>query len=464
MRSFVALLFLASATALACGRSVDPNRVVLFVDANASFLEGQAAKRAACARGESFLWLPGEAASRSRQQWNVTLARLNRQLSNTQPDDPQWEKLMDEYSRYSSTMPEVPEFNAESVRLALNSLASRGAAVTAATFSGHDGGGAIGGVFGFIDKSEFAEAFQGAYEARPDLAQQFQTALMWGCYTATRSEVSQWRGMFPGLRVMGGFYDSGPSNERPASYGLLESMLINSGRLVRQCNEADLRRAVNQLTHFNTTYAAISVSTCNGDFYSARTPQGSIWERSTEQTCDPETVQTLSWRAEQYMTGNQSIPENTSNSPLRNLYAEARSLPISCNTAGTVLDGDRLGLLRFYRAVVDNFLNVFAQDVAAFEGALAAMTPMGERVSALAPDGVAALLRTGNRRSLAQYLNRLNDLQDVLVTSGSPHADLVSRFTGNMQRYLYDLDPSCMNFLEWHEAVPGQLPSSRCGQ
>jgi hypothetical protein len=31
-----------------------------------------------------------------------------------------------------------------------------------------------------------------------------------------------------------------------------------------------------------------------------------------------------------------------------------------------------------------------------------------------------------------------------------------------MEQYLNRLDPRCMNFLQWHETIPGKNPPGRC--
>lgn len=223
------------------------------------------------------------------------------------------------------------------------------------------------------------------------------------------------------------------------------------------------------------------------------------------------------WRDfQRYFEGELPIPENTSSGPLRNIYSSFRENE-HCLDTGNVT-GDTAGLLLFYNGVVDNFLHTFEDDVSQLptiedggypEYILGMLTDEIEKRQELIsnpPDGMSPgemgavnfqieqLKQTAgmvfgmrnsvsdrffssdreetfrDRRRLSETLSITEGFHNLLRSQIGSFIDLendpqvarMERVRQNAQSHLWSLDRRCMDFLEWHERVPGHTAVSTC--
>lgn len=486
----------------ACNKNVDQKKAVVFIDTNFSLQEAIAAKEAACARGESFILLPyGE--KLMKQGWEISkkmgpiedqLLKMSFILNQSQAQRNKeillrykLRALQDELKGLIRIKPPLPL----SVKAGLKSLADDNIAITSVAISGHDGGGAIHGSIGTIDKQDFISSFKDAYAGKPQLEGKLREMLLWGCYTTTPGEVLNWQEQLPGLKIIAGFYDKGPKNNVPASSKLMKDLLVKASDILKKVDEKKLLEKIKGLSGLSSTFAGISVKLdCNEEYYYSRNVEadkegGKKVLKETfgkiDLSCESAGVRKMLSEMSQvqlaYFQGGRPIPEDTGRSELRNLYSKARHLS-HCIPPGHDLDPNRLGLLLFYSGVKNNFFKVFSQEVAEAEAELNSFAQWAPSIG-LEPDYLDEVKRAfftvetldwkqiisdrGRLKTLSSKLTRItNELLTREGTKNSERTKNLVSFSSKLEKYLYRLDPSCMNFLDWHEAKEGHMPTPRC--
>ena len=497
MKLFARALVLVSAPVWACKGKVDPTRAVVFIDTNNSFLEAQAASEAACVRGETFVMLPyglefarkGHALKARQNAVEREYERLDRKSSLTPAERARKEVLESQYTQLEKQLDTLtegkPDFD-ETVKHGISALAQQNVAIRAVAVSGHDGGGSMHGDLGGIDKNQFAALMHEAYQGKPELENQLSSVLMWGCYTSTPSEVMAWRSEFPHLKILAGFYDSGPSNERPASFELMKDLLIKAGVMGNACDAASLRQKIRGLTHIPLTFAAMSITNkCGQEYYYSRTDDSadfdsvkikenfSRFEASCDNASSEEILDGLSENTYKFYRGEAAIPADTGHSALRMIYSTARHMQ-HCIPEESVMSPDRLGLLLFYRGVKENFMKHFGEALALVQQDLDKLKEWAKNPqwaeyldTNFKTDGKLDLSQTlENRSKMIDFAQVLGGLVDASANDETPEGkgrtERLKKIEKAVDRVLYRLDTSCMDFLEWHEAKPNYTPPLNC--
>lgn len=490
---FLAIGF--TTTVLACGNPVDPKKAVVFIDTNFSALEIQAARAAACTRGETFVLLPyGDELIRKAQtlagKKQLMQAEFNKLLSSkgmTPAQAAQAQLLNEKIGELAGQIEGLKEGQPpfiDAVGDRLKQLAANNVAIKAVAVSGHDGGGSMAGDAGTINKTDFATLMHTAYKGKEDLEAQLDTVLMWGCYTATPAEVMAWRDEFPNLKILAGFYDSGPSNVRPASFDLMKDLLVKSSTISQTRDQARLKAAIRGLTHIPLTFAAMSVMVaCNEEYYYSRKPLGHEEDTHTQiretfgrfdVSCNSPEIEGLKTgltdQLMNYLMGGIPIPENTGRSPLRSLYSSARSLE-HCVEKNTFLDPDKVGLLLFFKGVQQNFFKVFEKETAEAEKDFAFLLENSQQhikdsvqdyQIELPLDFKKQTLDRQKLGSIASFLSGLIVRARPEVAGAKEAAGRLTVYQNRINQMLYQIDTSCMDFLDWHEAREGHTPKVLC--
>ncbi len=73
----------------------------------------------------------------------------------------------------------------------------------------------------------------------------------------------------------------------------------------------------------------------------------------------------------------------------------------------------------------------------------------------------AEIIRSGDRQALRDVIASLNSYVDA-GNSARKNVRAIQALANRMERYLYQLDPACMDFLEWHESAANHRPTPRC--
>jgi hypothetical protein len=397
------------------------------------------------------------------------------------------------------------------------SLANDGVAITTIIASGHDGGGNIDGVLGDISKVEIASVMNVAYMDRPDLKKQLRSVLMWGCYTATPAEVMYWRAVLPDLYMIAGFSSSGPLNTRESSGGLMKDLMLQTDEIITDYEGKKLLKKIRGVNYMLDALPALFVRTCSeSEYYYHRTEddvEGKIIKEGFGPfkdflDCESEQL-AFSTALGPYLDGDMEIPVNTSKTELRALYRKIRQRA-HCfqELKQNYVTGDRTGLLLFFHEVKQIFADLFTDQInqarkelgeldfdqinrllkeqkKELEAQLAGSTKereiledqikrLNKTIGKFARDPALEAklsfpdLATIKGRSRADLLKSISNLRNLVESYGLTWPMVRKRYGKLnklyqlMQSHIYNLDPNCMNFLDWHKYDPKNLPKSKC--
>ena len=435
-----------------CNKKVDQKKVILFVDANNSPAEIKGAAEAACARGETFEVIPGKG----------------------------------------------QQVDGEVLKMQLRQYASKNISVSSVIASGHDGGGTIHGVQGGVDKYEIIAALKESYKTKPHLLNDMKSIYMWGCWTMGPSEVEVWKDELPNIKLAAGFMDMGPLNTTRAAHSVLKDMLIKEKSLVEESDKQKLKRAISGITDINQTLAAVYTDAICGDMYYYRT-QGDhqegnqsdnpLFTRGTHYVefdksfdCKTMAAEIEQKRVEliKYFYGTLPLPEDKPGSPIRGIYSFMRHAS-KCIKPNHILNPDRVFLLRFYEAVKENFANTFHEQIGKANIEYVGINnilkelPNGDQKSALTKyinsnskkyfNPRKENLKSKSRKEIKDMISYLDGLtkQEVFRTPKySGKVKVLKDLKNSMETYLYQLNPRCMDFMEWHEVIPNYSPRTSC--
>ncbi|MFL5785790.1 MAG: hypothetical protein ACJ76H_14325 [Bacteriovoracaceae bacterium] len=442
---FVVFICLFSISAFAvCDHPVNPKKMVLFIDTNNGGAEVDAAAKAACERGESFMSIPS-------------------------------------FARGGDHRVAIPAVINQDVR----NLAARNVAITSLVISGHDGGGYTMGPNGYIKKEDVITIMKNAYSSRPALLSELHSVLMWGCYSATPEEVLDWKTALPNLKIVAGFYGSAPSSAYVLDRTILHDLLVRGSTLSEVTDQNRLQSAIRNITNFGQTSASIYVeANCepNGVLYS-QTDTGKKYQRLQDALrCTANDMKKLDHYREvvkSYFNGSKAIPGWTDHSELRDAYSYARQLEHCLRDSEFYLNPDRVGHLLFWNGIRKNFNENFSREMAAGQNVLNHLrinkTPtanmkdfarlLQEAKTHVGPDGISNMYNL-NREQIALNLARLSPLMNHPALREDAHLrqlmqPLIHSYL-YADRYLHRLSPECMDFLPWHEYTPGHPPLARC--
>ncbi len=448
---FLTLLFSTLAHAYNCPHSVNPNKIVYFVDTRNSTHEVNSAQIAACERGEAFMRM-------------------------------------------------VPPINKKTFKSNLSGLAHSNHAISSIIISGHDGGGRIHNDEGDgLDKYEAITAIKEAYAGKPALLSQLHSAFLWGCWTNGPAEVGIWRSELPSLKMISGFIDMAPINTAEASHTVLEGLLRREHEIENSTNIANLRRAISSVENINVTYASVYAEACGENMYYYNKAEsyysddpnmrGGTHFTSFDRAFRCESISELEktnlrQRIMSYYLGNTQIPTDTTNGDLRSLYMFARNNS-RCLVGDNMFNADRLLMLTFYPEVKKNFSATFSTDIDAgvrdFNALLADASSNG--VNAFMLPGNHALARIINSgkanffppkgstldgkdrrqiRAMVVYLNSITSNRAMQGTLLKDRLPAILKLQQRMEIYLYQMNPNCMDFLQWHEYQPGRRAAHTC--
>lgn len=375
-----------------CKKSVDPKKVVVFLDANNSYAEVVAAQKAACSRGESIVIHPHseeslQTFSRAKYDYDIASERVrvceNRRRKDSSVNcNDTYLKRTEATNKFNTisnqTSYKEKRLDGTTVRNLFKSLADKDIEISSVVASGHDGGGAFRGSLGALSKSDISLGIKNAYKGKEDLLADFTSILLWGCYTTNPAEVMSWRTLFPGLNVIAGFDGSGPNNIRPAGANYLKDILLKEKDITTADRYEDIKNLINKVKHINYTFHGIwARSTCSAaEFYQVmrKERQSDGKDKYVRHTIDFDNPDCDFYREfskhsvqmlDQFFAGHKDIPHDTDNGVMRNVYTFLRQSSHALDKCGIRYSAtpDQAGLLLFYRDVYKNFLNVFEKEI-----------------------------------------------------------------------------------------------------
>ncbi len=500
-----------------CSGRVDPKDVILYIDTHGTYHEILAAQRAACARGETLVVVPSITQSKKLSALLEQSEYISTQYDRVCPGNRDSAACIAVSTQYdenekalSAFYQEQPRTNKSTIEAALKAMQAKNQKVTSLVVSGHDGGGSVHGDLGDTSKDELI-ALSKKY---PTVTDQMQSVSLWGCFTATEAEVRAWKAGLPQLDIIAGYQGVAPSSFRKASHDYLQDLLVKQESLIASKNDQALLRTINGLNGLPMTNAALYVKpSCDpsGYHYTRNNERISFSEIETQPNCVEAQKQRKTYEdlIARYTSGKQEPPDYTGRSELREIYTFARQ-NAHCLKGAPALEGDHVGLMLFFNGVRKNFAHVFKSQLnkgqaqgtqlktadinSLVDAKLKTIPPpewydiftddvnKGKRIAlgaertdlnrklALMQSSLAEYpLTTVGKMTRKQIIAQLAAISPVvnhpLLTSvpelGKKLSDLKSIYQ-KMERYLYQVDSRCMDFLDWHEYDPANPPVPKC--
>jgi len=154
--------------------------------------------------------------------------------------------------------------DAESLRKHLKALEQKNVDISSIVFSGHDGGGHFSGDTGSIGKEEM----QSIVDEFPKLKESVKSIILRGCYTATPYEVlekddNSWRGMFPNINLLAGYYDGAPSSEKKESTSFVKESLELESKIYLEESVKNIGDMLSGISNSRWTTNAFAFRTCH---------------------------------------------------------------------------------------------------------------------------------------------------------------------------------------------------------
>lgn len=297
--------------------------------------------------------------------------------------------------------------------------------------------------------------------------------------------------------MLGGFFDMAPLAATSASHTVLHDLLVKEKSITEQSDKNKIKNLIAGVENINQTYAAVyAESNCGKDLYYYNT-KGQNETQNPNFTAGNHFVdfnktfdcKTMAAEIEKnrlefmkYYNGTLPIPTNTTTSPLRSIYAFVRSSS-QCIPGNSLLNGDRILMMVFSDAVKENFAEVFGDvtkkadsEFKFLDAFLGKYNPKGAPMKQLKDylaknknkyfSPTADVLKTKDRKQIKEMISFLDGLvkQPVFLNDKNfaKKAENLKKLEFDMETYLYQMDPSCMDALEWHEHEPGHKPHTYC--
>lgn len=465
MKSFFAVLLLScsslSFAEFKCNKSVDPKKIVLFVDTNNSPKEIEGAAKAACERGNAFRKFPDK-----------TPAEIDK---------------LKYWQRGELVTPKTLSYE-------LAKLAYQNIAVSSMVVSGHDGGGKVHGEYGGVNKYEVIEGLKKAYKGKAHLLNEMKSVFMWGCWSMGPSEVDVWKKELPNLKLAAGFMDMGPLNTTEASHSVLNGLLVREKKLIAEADTKKLKRAIQGIPNINVTLASVYTDAACGDMLYYQTQGDSDAHYDNEEnplfksgthfidfdenfSCKGMAPQIEKTRKEliKYFYGEKPLPEDKPGSEIREIYSFIRHTA-KCHTENHILNADRIFLLRFHKQVKQNFGITFSSEIGAANKEYVALNDLLKKSgNSDEKRAFQAYLKNNSGKyfnpryenlkgksrkeilSMVSYLDGM--IKQPFARAHPANFAALKKMRNAMDTYLFQLHPKCMDFMRWHEVLPYGNPA-----
>lgn len=288
---------------------------ILFIDANASYKEIEAAQRAAVARHEKLIVYPDVSLSARRAISDAKneYSRLETKCLSSCSEETH-QKLDEAVKKYEALVKASPNISsAGGLNQFLKDQKDRGVSLSSVVVSGHDGNGTFGGTYGSIDSKILAEAFT----KNAPVGDSIRSVLLLGCYTTTAGEVEfKWKKIFPKALLVAGYDDRAPLADRAANLQYIEDVLAKEKNLTEAANEAELKKAFDGLAGVSQVHASM----CVGENYVNK--KGVTHTKKIFEACKND-ENNIGDKYDCYLYGNEgceNVPENTTSGELRQYY------------------------------------------------------------------------------------------------------------------------------------------------
>jgi hypothetical protein len=454
-----ALLVTLSAT----GASAD----ILLFDLNISELELQGAKVAATARGEKLIVFPDMPESNRKQiqqyssrevQVHDRLYEISLELNKSNLTDAQSQALINEDEKLSTEEENIRRarepfiqgytFDYEGLDKVFADLAKNKVQLSSVIVSAHAGPGIFQGLVATFSTNQFNQAMQKYITAS---SPSIRSLLLWGCYTATLSDLQFWKAALPSADMIFGFGVIAPSGIRPASGLLLEDVLRKETVLASIQDVPTLNKEFESLQDVRLTSAAATIGDTYFEVGAKPVPlntQPSCANLLAAYTKYQPVFEKYSMATE---AGYENPPADTHHSNLRDYYSAIQegtgcSMVQSNPSAFSAMPSESTILaLIFFENVRKNFAAYYADEIAAANEAL--------RKSGVSENAVFP-------KFASDELTRKTISQQVVALYESGDLDAGSKYIADQENSLL-VNLNCVPFSwETDEPTPGVKPQA----
>ena len=182
-----------------------------------------------------------------------------------------------------------------------------------------------------------------------------------------------------------------------------------------------------------------------------------------------------------YFYGPKEIPGNTSKSELRDMYGLLR-VQANCINTNHIMNPDRVLMMIFQGNVNANFEDNNLKLISDASQELALLEKTTEEAYKKNPKDPNTLklkkylkdnrskffdnnFQFKSRVEIREMIHFMEGLKDQNSSSSTPLREAqtrnLSRLKRGMEIYLFNLNPNCMDALEWHERL-GRKPAQKC--
>lgn len=388
--SLILLILSFAFTAQAqCQKKIDKSKVMLFIDTNWSDMEIASAQKAACLRGERLEVIPKNykemtplvTAYDNAQKKFEDCAKKNNVNIWGQPAQV---KCPTEFEDYTKTSAKIFDYKMnqkpikDQLKEKLEALKKEQVKIKNVSISGHDGGGQFGGYKGNIGRQELNE-LMAQYPELNDV----ESLLLLGCYTGVQHEVSAWKGIFPEVKLIGGYDGSAPLSMRPQGHQYISDILTKEKVMLNLKNEATVDRSMKSLIKgLNGLNAAVYVNpVCEVDedegfYYASKLDRKFNKLELTECEKAMLEINKISIEYQKYESGELEPPADTgANGALRKIYDKVRTHE-HCLQQGfnqSVISANSTLFLLFWHHLKKNFGHYYDKDMKEAEEVLSAI-------------------------------------------------------------------------------------------
>lgn len=372
------LLRLATLAAIFLGATSPAFADIVFIDLNGSEREIIAAREAASARGERLIVVP-ELTSKERavlSQFQSKSKALETRIKKLeeQQNSPAG-GTADSTNRLILAKAELElltqkrnetfssrAFSIEKLESTIAALDEAKRPVTAMVISGHSNGYTLWGDLSLnngtvrpSDIGELAKRYPGAMSS-------LRSLMLWGCYTGTAGSTFTWKSTLSQLKIIAGFYDSGPSGTTRASADLLKDFLMKDASIAQKRMLGEINQAIRNLNYARITATAALVHDCYFNVKSGAKPLSEI-----KNECDLEKdhyLATLLTEFSLYLQAKENAfanpPTDTHHSSLRDFYSAIQRYS-HCEEIAALVPRERILALIFFENVRKNFAEYYAE-------------------------------------------------------------------------------------------------------
>ena len=365
MKFLIYPLMFLSFKALACATKVDESKVMLFVDTNFSDIEIETAKRAACQRGEKLMVIP-----KNYKEYTASIRDLENAMKRLKACKQNCEKIGEEASNASIRMMRIKGEDSSFKKMISQELASikkNNGRISNFILSGHDGGGTFSGYKGTINRDEITDVLS-EYKDINDVT----TLMLLGCYTGVQNEIFHWKGVFPKVKMIGGYDGSAPLSDKPMGHHYLEDLLVKEKQLLQKANEKQLNDYVkSNIRGLSSMHTAVYLEPLcaedagseNAMYYGSSTNKKFSKFDLGQCGKSAAVLSDINIKFSRFDNGEVEPPKNPSDPSIKTVYDQARSLEHCINEMEIPVDVNALFNLRFYGAVKENFATFYREEL-----------------------------------------------------------------------------------------------------